>query len=405
MLAGGRVHSVFQTLDMKSALALAIALERAPMGLLMLHDPLSGQLFPALTHGMTPRQGAEFGVHRPGIGPFGIAFSERRPVTVDCTSDLAGELRHPMQALQCPKLSAVPLSTDTSSALGLLVLLHRRRRPTPGGPLLLLYASVLATALENVYLREVAEDARERSEARGKAKSQFFARISHELRTPLQSVIGYLDLMRLEGAEPLPPRQLEMVQRAARSGETMLSVIDDLITFARVEVGRVRYDLRRVSVQDAMASAEIVVAPIAAERGVAIRVEPSRTEFVRADQGKLKQILINLMANAVKFTPSGGSVSLSAQRTGRAGEWIDVSVTDTGPGIAPDKIRQIFEPFVQLGIPTLDALCGSGLGLPISREFAAAMGGELEARSDGQGSTFTLRLHRDRVSRPRRAKH
>ena len=406
MLAGGREHSVFHTLDLKSALALAIALERAPMGLLMLHDHLSGHLYPALAHGMTPQQGSEFGIHRPGIGPLGIAFSERKAVTVSCTATLGADLRSPMQALQCPRLSAVPLSTDTSHVLGLLVLLHRTRRPAPSGPLLLLYASVLATALENVHLREVAEDARERADARSKAKSLFFARISHELRTPLQSVIGYLDLLRLEGAEPLPARQLDILRKAATSGATMLSVIDDLINYARVEVGRVRYDLRRVSVADAMASAEIVVAPIAAERRVELRVEPSRAQFVRADASKVKQILINLVANAVRFTPSGGSVSLSARRAGRAGEWVDVSVTDTGPGIAADKLHQIFEPFVQLGIPTLDGLGGSGLGLPISREFAAAMGGELEASSDGHGSTFTLRLHRDRLSRhPRARRH
>jgi signal transduction histidine kinase len=120
---------------------------------------------------------------------------------------------------------------------------------------------------------------------------------------------------------------------------------------------------------------------------------------VRADASKFKQILINLLANAVKFTPSGGSVSVSATRAGRSGRWVSVAVTDTGPGIESEKLGQIFEPFVQLGIPTLDGLGGSGLGLPISREFAVAMGGELAASSDGHGSTFTLRLLRDRLPR------
>ena len=407
MLAGGREHSVFHTLDLKSALALALELERAPMGLLMLHDHLSGHLYPALAHGMTPKESSDFGEHRPGIGPIGLAFSERRPATVNDTEVLDPELRSLMHARQCPRLSAVPLSTDSSSVLGLLVLLHREERSTPAGPLLLQYASVLATALENIHLRELAEHARERAEVRSQAKTQFFARISHELRTPVQSVIGYLDLMRLETSEPLPARHLELVGRAARSGEAILSVIDDLINFSRVEVGRVRCHLRRVSVADAMSSAEVIVAPIAASRRVEIHVEPPVKEFVRADASKLKQILVNLLANAVKFTPSGGSVSLSASRDRSAKQWVSVSVTDTGPGIAPDKLGQIFEPFVQLGIPTLDGLGGSGLGLPISREFAVAMGGELAASSDGRGhgSTFTLRLLRDRLSRRPRPKH
>jgi signal transduction histidine kinase len=369
----------------------------------VLHDQLSGQLYPALAHGMTSQHCSDFGTHRPGIGPIGIAFLERRVVTASCGPSLEIGLRMSMQELQCNRLSAVPLSTETSIVFGLLVLFHRTRRSLPTGPLLLLYARVLATALENVHLREVAEDARERAEARSKAKTVFFARISHELRTPLQSVMGYLDLMRLQTSEPLPAYHVDMLTRAATSGEAILSVIDDLINFSRVELGRIRYDLRRVSVADAMVSAEIVVAPIAAGRRVALHVEPSPAEFVRADACKLKQILINLTANAVRFTPGGGSVSLSARRSGRSGEWIDVSVTDTGPGIPSDKLHQIFDPFVQLGIPMLDGLGGSGLGLPISREFAAAMGGELEASSDGHGSTFTLRLHRDRLSRKPRS--
>jgi signal transduction histidine kinase len=404
MLAGGREHSVLHTLDLKSALALAIALERAKAGLLMLHDGMSGHLYPALGHGMTARQCADFGVHRPGLGPFGIAFAERRPVTVQCTPDTDADLRACMQALGCTGLLAVPLLTDASNVLGLLVLLHLRRRPNPAGPLLLLYGSVLATALDNVHRREVAERAHERAEIRSHAKTQFFTRISHELRTPLQSVVGYVDLMRLEPTEPLSRRHHELLARIGRNSEAMLSVIDDLINFSRVEVGRVRYDLRRVSVNDAMSAAEIVVAPIAAIKGVALQIEPSPPAFVRADPAKLKQILVNLLANSVRFTPGGGVVRMTARKAaGRASQWVTVSVVDTGSGIPSDKLHQIFEPFANLGIPPLDGMSGSGLGLPISREFATAMGGELAASSDGHGSTFTLRLLRDRLKRRGRA--
>src|SRR5258705_10489587 len=118
MLAGGREHSVIHTLDLKSALALAIALERAPMGLLMLHDHLSGHLYPALAHGMTPKESSDFGEHRPGMGPIGLAFSERRPVTVNDTEVVDPELRSLMHAGQGPRPSAVPLSADPSTRLG-----------------------------------------------------------------------------------------------------------------------------------------------------------------------------------------------------------------------------------------------------------------------------------------------
>ena len=403
MLAGGRELSVFHTLDLKSALALAVALERAPMGILMLHDHLTGHLYPALGHGMTSTECASIGVHRPGVGPLGVAFAEGHPVTAEADDDLDEELRQLMVAHRCARLSALPLASESSGPLGLLVLLHRRQRLAPAGPMMLLYANVLANALENMYLREVAEHARERAEVRSRAKTQFFARISHELRTPVQSVIGYMDLMRLDPSDPLPARHKDLLARATRSGEAILDVIDDLINFSRVEVGRVDCHLCRVSVAEAMEAAEQVVAPLAAGRRVDLRVERPKKEFVRADAGKLRQILVNLLANAVKFTPSGGSVTLSASREKRA-KWVTFNCTDTGPGIATEKLGQIFEPFVQLGMPALDGLGGSGLGLPISREFAAAMGGELQASSDGHGSTFTLRLQRDRLKRAVRSR-
>jgi signal transduction histidine kinase len=119
---------------------------------------------------------------------------------------------------------------------------------------------------------------------------------------------------------------------------------------------------------------------------------------VRADGDKLKQILVNLAANAIKFTKSRGSVTLSC-RTDHDSVWFDVS--DTGPGIANEKLADIFEPYVQLGGPAVDAFGGSGLGLTISREFAAGMGGELSANSKlGQGSVFTLRLPRELATKP-----
>src|SRR6185369_3476288 len=121
-------------------------------------------------------------------------------------------------------------------------------------------------------------------------------------------------------------------------------------------------------------------------------------EYVLAEPIKLKQILINLLTNAVKITPTGGAVTLSCEETGT---WFTLSITDVGPGIGRDDLQKIFEPFVQLGIPMLASLGGSGLGLPISREFASAMGGEIEVESDpGHGSTFTLKLRRR--SEPRR---
>ena len=402
MLAGAREHSVFHTLDLKSALALAVALERAPIGLLMLHDNLTGHLYPALLHGATNMRATDFGLHRPGIGPIGLAFSTRRIVAVNADGPIDDDLRALMHDARCTHLSVVPLFTDPAPSLGALVLLCRRPRAISGGPLMLLYASVLANALDNLRRRDVAEHACEQAEVRSRAKSQFFARLSHELRTPVQSVIGYLDLMRVETTEPLPARQRDLLDRAVRSGEAILNVIEDLINFSRVEAGQVSCNVCRTPLADSIAAAELIVAPIAASRRVTLQVENPIKEFVRADATRLRQILVNLLVNAVKFTPGGGSVTVRATRDKPRGKWLNIDVSDTGRGIPREKLARIFEPFVQLGIPTLDGLGGSGLGLPISREFAKAMGGELAAASNGHGSTFTLRLRRDRLARSRK---
>ena len=147
MVEGPWGHGLFHSLELRSALALALALEHAPMGLLMLHDHFTGRLYPSLSYGMTPGQCATIGLHRPGAGPIGIAFSECRPVAVTATTALDDDLRSLMQAVRCPRLSVVPLVIDPPRVLGLLVLLYRRRRPSPSAPVVLLYASVLADAL------------------------------------------------------------------------------------------------------------------------------------------------------------------------------------------------------------------------------------------------------------------
>jgi hypothetical protein len=147
MVEGPWRHGLFHTLELRSALALALALEHAPMGLLMLHDQFTGRLYPALSSGMTTGQCATIGLHRPGVGPIGIAFSECRSVAVTATGALDDDVRSLMQAVRCPRLSVVPLVIDPPRVLGLLVLLYRRRQPSPAAPVLLLYASVLAVAL------------------------------------------------------------------------------------------------------------------------------------------------------------------------------------------------------------------------------------------------------------------
>jgi signal transduction histidine kinase len=184
-----------------------------------------------------------------------------------------------------------------------------------------------------------------------------------------------------------------MLQRMHDSEQVLVHVIDDLITFSRLEAGRMTFHPDVVRAEDALRVAEAVVAPLALDHGVRLVIgECPPGVMVHADGDKLNQVLVNLTANAVKFTNRGGSVGLSCRVES---DVVFFDVSDTGAGIPATKLRDIFEPYVQLDTPLLDRLGGSGLGLAISREFAAGMRGELTVSSTvGSGSVFTLRLPR-----------
>jgi signal transduction histidine kinase len=175
--------------------------------------------------------------------------------------------------------------------------------------------------------------------------------------------------------------------------QILVHVVDDLITFSRLETGHLSYDLDAVSVHQALRVTEAIVAPLAHARGVALSVsDGTRDAQVFGDDAKIKQVLVNLATNAVKFTGQGGQVTLTCRA---ADDDVVFDISDTGAGIPADQLRAIFEPYVQLPTPLLDSHGGSGLGLAISREFATAMHGELTVASTlGRGSTFTLRLKR-----------
>jgi signal transduction histidine kinase len=217
--------------------------------------------------------------------------------------------------------------------------------------------------------------------------------MSHELRTPLQSIAGYLDLLRIDPADPLTPSQARHVERMRVSEQILVQVIDELITFAQLEAGHVSYHLVATRAVEALRVAEAVVGSLALERGVRLEVLPvPKGVVVSADAEKLKQVLVNLTANAVKFTPPGGVVTLACRVESTT---VYFDVIDTGPGIAADQLAGIFEPYVQVGAQSTTPLGGSGLGLAISRDFALGMQGELTVRSVlGTGSVFTLRLPR-----------
>jgi signal transduction histidine kinase len=238
--------------------------------------------------------------------------------------------------------------------------------------------------------RAAAEDARARAEEANRAKSEFLAMMSHDLRTPLNAIGGYSELIALGVRGPVTEAQLADLERIRRNQRHLLTLVNDVLSFARLETGEIPLSIQKHQLDPIVRPLRAVIEPLAAARG--IRYEYNGCEGgveVKADSERLEQILINLLGNAVKFTPDGGAVTMSC-RTGNGAAFVDV--TDTGIGIPPNKLTDIFDPFVQVDA-NRGKRDGVGLGLAISRKLARAMGGDISVESaEGKGSTFTVTL-------------
>jgi len=235
---------------------------------------------------------------------------------------------------------------------------------------------------------------RQEAESASRAKSEFLARMSHELRTPLNAIGGYVELIELGVRGPVTDEQRSDLGRVKQSSAHLLWLINDLLHFSQLESGRVEFNIAPLDPGDVLAEVEPMIAPQANARGLDLLVEPPPPGVVMvADRPRCRQILINLLANACKFTPAEGRITVRCEAdTDR----VRIHVADTGPGIPAGAIDEIFDPFVQiLGDAQERGQRGIGLGLPISRDLARGMGGDLTVASElGVGSTFTLTLPR-----------
>jgi PAS domain S-box-containing protein len=245
---------------------------------------------------------------------------------------------------------------------------------------------LLDRTVELEALRRIAEDA-------NRGKSEFLARMSHDLRTPLNAISGYAELMELGVHGPVTEAQTNALARIRRAQQHLLTLINDILSYARLEAGQVQVAEHEVGVRLTLLELEELMRPHADQRRISLRIEPGDDSLrVSGDQERLMQVLINLVSNALKFTESGGSVRVAAHPEG---ERVRFEVSDTGRGIPADRIEAIFEPFVQARDTAEERREGVGLGLAISRELIRMMQGELTVSSEeGVGSLFSVRLPR-----------
>jgi signal transduction histidine kinase len=233
--------------------------------------------------------------------------------------------------------------------------------------------------------------ARADAESANRTKGEFLAVMSHELRTPLNAIGGYVELLEMGIHGPVTPEQRDALARIQHSQRHLLGLINQVLNYTRIETGTVTYEVTDVPVADALASAEALVVPQMRAHGLTYVIGQCAPNIVvRADPEKLRQILLNLLTNAIKFTERGGEIGVSCTTHD---ERVSIAVRDTGIGIQADKLASVFEPFVQVDQRFTRTREGVGLGLAISRDLARGMSGDLTAESTlGAGSTFTLVL-------------
>jgi signal transduction histidine kinase len=243
-----------------------------------------------------------------------------------------------------------------------------------------------------VNARLAAETAHSEALAASKAKSDFLARMSHELRTPLAAIIGYGELLSDGITGPVNEEQKRQLNRIRSSANHLLAIIDEILTLARMEAGKEKVEMADVELNELLDSVASMAEPLVAAKGLSFSVRRLDTPVrMQTDAMKLRQVLLNLISNAVKYT-DGGRVSVASQLEN--GE-VHFVVTDTGVGVADDHLEKIFEPFWQVEQTTTRRAGGTGLGLAVTRQFVELLGGRITVTSElGRGSAFTVSLPR-----------
>jgi two-component system, NtrC family, sensor kinase len=336
---------------------------------------------------------------RPGQGATGQAATTRAPVQVpnilEQRESTATSVRPILARLGYRSVLAVPLLRE-GRIMGALTVW--RKEAGSFSPevvnLLQTFATQSALAIQNARLFREIEEKSKQIEAANRHKSEFLANMSHELRTPLNAIIGFSEVLQERLFGELNEKQAEYTDDILTSGRHLLSLINEILDLSKVEAGRMELEVATFDLPLAIDNARTFVRERATKHGINldVTVDERLGDFV-GDERKIKQILLNLLSNAVKFTPEGGRIGISARQTDGV---VEISVSDTGVGIAPEDQPKIFEEFRQVGSDYTHKSEGTGLGLTLAKKFVELHGGKIWVESEvGKGSkfTFTLPLH------------
>jgi len=395
-------QAVTSTLDLETVLhtivARAVQLSGTNGGVIYEYDESTQAFHLRATHGMEAEliEARRAAPGRLGEGVVGKAAATRAPVQVPDILDEREVAASPVRPLYAQlgyrSLLAVPLLFEDRIVGGLVV---SRKEVGSFSPevvnLLQTFATQSVLAIQNARLFREIEDKSQQLEVANRHKSEFLANMSHELRTPLNAIIGFSEVLLERMFGELNPKQTEYLADIVSSGRHLLSLINDILDLSKIEAGRMELELTRFHLPMALENAITLVKERATRHGITLKlaVDERLGDFV-GDERKFKQILLNLLSNAVKFTPEGGRVSVKAMPADGA---VEVSISDTGIGIAPEDQEAIFEEFRQVATDYSHKREGTGLGLTLTKKFVEMHGGKIWVKSEvGKGSTFTFIL-------------